>query len=123
MKLFYSLASLLLLTLTPVAAWSSNDQDCDYAGTQTQMNACAKRDYEISDKELNRVYGQLMRTLTPPKQKTLKKEQRAWLKERDPKCRKEANDEAEGGSMWPMLFESCRETSTKARIKQLKQFK
>jgi uncharacterized protein YecT (DUF1311 family) len=106
-----------------MAAWSSNDEDCDYAGTQTQMNACAKRDYEASDKELNRVYGQLMRTLTPPKQKTLRKEQRTWLKERDPKCRKEANDEAEGGSMWPTLFESCRETSTKARIKQLKQLK
>jgi len=87
------------------------------------MNACAKRDYEAADKELNCVYGQLMRTLTPTKQKKLQKEQRAWLKERDPKCRKEANDEAEGGSMWPMLFDSCRETSTKARIKQLKQLK
>jgi uncharacterized protein YecT (DUF1311 family) len=122
LKLFYLLASLLLLILTPVAA-SSNDEDCNYAGTQTQMNACAKRDYEASDKELNRVYGQLMRNLTPTKQKKLQKEQRAWLKERDPKCRKEANDEAEGGSMWPMLFDSCRETSTKARIRLLKQLK
>jgi uncharacterized protein YecT (DUF1311 family) len=121
MKLLYALTSLLLLS-TPLSAWSSNDQDCDYAGTQTQMNACAKRDYEISDKELNRVYGQLMRNQTPPKKKTLQKEQRAWLKERDPKCRIEADNEAEGGSMWPMVFDSCRETSTKTRIKQLKQW-
>ena len=80
------------------------------------------RDFENIDRELNVIYKQLKGSMPESKQKTLQNEQRAWLKKRDPMCRKKASDEAEGGSMWPMLYQSCRATSTQARIKQLKQW-
>lgn len=86
------------------------------------MNACAERDFETADREPNFTYKQLMSSIPATKKKELLKEQRAWLKTRDPKCREEANDEAEGGSMWAILYQSCRATATQSRIKILKQW-
>lgn len=123
MEFRFSLVAIVVSMLASYSAWSQNHDECDYSGTQTQMNICAMQDFETADAELNRVYKGLKHSLTPQKQADLLKEQRAWLKERDPNCKKEANEEAEGGSMWPLLFESCRATSTKARIEQLKQWK
>jgi len=123
MKLAYILTSLILLLLSQSPAWSLGDDECDYAGNQSQMNACAVRDFETADRELNIIYKELMDSMPKSKQKALQNEQRAWLKTRDPKCKVEANDEAEGGSMWPMLYQSCRANATQARIKILKQWK
>ncbi|GAB6140391.1 hypothetical protein JCM14076_11200 [Methylosoma difficile] len=123
MEFRFSLAAMVVSMLASYSAWSQNHDACDYSGTQTQMNICAMQDFETEDAELNRVYKGLKHSLTRQKQGVLLEEQRAWLKERDPNCKKEANEEAEGGSMWPLLFESCRATSTKARIEQLKQWK
>lgn len=122
MKLSYILPGLIWLILTQSTAFALGDDECDYAGNQSQMDACAVRDFEIADRELNVIYKELMGSLPESKQKALQNEQRAWLKERDPKCRTEANDEAEGGSMWPMLYQSCRATTTQARIKALKKW-
>ncbi len=122
-KTHFYLAGMLLFIVAYSPAWSQNILECDYSGTQSQMNVCAKQEFQASDLELNRVYKQLKSSLTPAEYKVLLKEQRAWLKERDPKCEKEANDEAEGGSMWPLIFDSCRTTSTNARIEQLRQWK
>ena len=112
---------LLLLTVMPSSAWA--EEQCHYEGTQAQMNVCAFRDFKVTDQELNRVYKKLMDSLIPERQKKLREEQRAWLKERDPKCQKDANDVAEGGSMWPMMFNGCLEELTKIRIEQLRQWK
>jgi uncharacterized protein YecT (DUF1311 family) len=104
-------------------AWSEdNDFKCNPEGKQSQLNACAEDDFNNADRELNRVYKELMSKITSQKQDTLRKEQRVWLNERDPNCRKEANAEAEGGSMWPMIFNSCRATVTKARIQALQKW-
>ena len=112
---------LLLLTVMLSSAWA--EEQCNSEGTQAQMNVCAFRDFKVTDQELNRVYKKLMDSLIPERQKKLREEQRAWLKERDPKCQKDANDVAEGGSMWPMIFNGCLEELTKIRIEQLRQWK
>jgi uncharacterized protein YecT (DUF1311 family) len=122
MKVTYILLGSAFLIISHSAAWSLSDQECDYAGNQSQMNACAERDFETADRELNLTYKQLMSSIPETKKKELQKEQRSWLKTRDPKCREEANDEAEGGSMWAMLYQSCRATATQSRIKILKQW-
>jgi len=87
------------------------------------MNTCAIRDFNTADAELKRVYKKLVVSLKPVSKKSLREEQRAWLKMRDPKCKMEANSEAEGGSMWPMVYNSCREKLTKARVLQLRKWK
>ena len=122
MKLAYILTSFIWLLLSQSTAWSLGGDECAYTGNQSQMNACAVRDFENADRELNVIYKQLISSMPESKQNTLQSEQRAWLKGRDPMCQKDANDEAEGGSMWPMLYQSCRATSTQARIKQLKKW-
>ncbi len=121
MKLAYILTGLISLLLSQSPAWSF---ECDYGGNQSQMSACAVGDFETADRELNVIYKELMGSMPESKQKALQNEQRAWLKARDPKCEVEANDGAEeGGSMWPMLYQSCRANATQARIKILKQWK
>ena len=111
----------VLLTVMLSSVWA--EEQCHSEGTQAQMNVCAFRDFKVTDQELNRVYQTLMDSLIPERQKKLREEQRAWLKERDPKCQKDANDVAEGGSMWPMIFNGCLEELTKIRIEQLRQWK
>ena len=122
MKTIYSIVVLIVFILVNSSAWSLSDDECDYSGNQSQMNACAERDYAIADKELNQIYKQLMSALAEPKKIALQKQQRSWLKDRDPKCHKEADDEAEGGSMWPMVYQSCRAKSTQERVKVLKKW-
>ena len=117
------LRALILLLLTAMLSPVWAEEQCNYAGTQAQMDVCAFRDFKIIDSELNHVYKKLMDSLTPEHQKKLREEQRAWLKVRDRQCRKEANDAAEGGSMWPVMFNGCLENLTKVRIQQLRQWK
>lgn len=90
--------------------------------TQSQMNASTKNDFNAADQELNRIYKQLMSSITEVKKKELLKEQRAWLKNRDPQCRKEVNDDAGGGSAWSMSYSACRAISTRERVEELKKW-
>ncbi|KJV06655.1 hypothetical protein VZ94_09850 [Methylocucumis oryzae] len=114
---------MILSTYSYSPVWSQSNLECNYSGTQSQMNVCAEREFLTSDLELNQIYNELISCLIEKKFKTLLTEQRTWLRARDSKCKKLANNEAKGGSMWPMLFNSCRATSTKARIEQLKKWK
>lgn len=119
MKIHYCLLVLFSLMDAQNIAWSTTPEECNYEGTQAQMNACAIRDFNTADAELNLVYKKLIRSLTPEDGSKIREEQRAWLKQRDPLCKKEADGDAEGGSMWPVLYNSCREQLTKVRILQL----
>jgi uncharacterized protein YecT (DUF1311 family) len=91
---------------------------CNYEGTQQELNVCAINDYKAEDKLLNEKYKKTMQTLPKKQQNQLRQEQRLWLKQRDPKCRQEAK-ESEGGSIWPLVFYSCLTTSTKLRTEAL----
>ncbi len=84
------------------------------------MNKCAVQDFQLADKQLNSTYKQKMLSLSKADKAKLRVEQRAWLKEQKPKCQKAANDEAEGGSIWPLEFYSCMQTATIARNEELK---
>lgn len=90
--------------------------------TQSQMSASTKNDFEAADQELNRIYKQLMSSITEEKKKKLLKEQRTWLKNRDPRCRKDAGDDTGGSSAWPMSYSACRAISTQERIEELKKW-
>jgi uncharacterized protein YecT (DUF1311 family) len=94
------------------------DIECNYEGTQQEMNACAFNEYKNEDKLLNETYKKIMQSLPKKQQNKLKQEQRLWLKQRDPLCQQEAK-ESEGGSIWPLMFYSCLSSSTKQRIEAL----
>ena len=102
---------------------SLSDNDDNKNPTQQDLNERLYRSFEEADIELNRIYKHLMVTLSAEKKTALKIEQRAWLKDRDPKCRKEADEESGGGSMWGMSYHACREIATRARIGELEKWK
>jgi uncharacterized protein YecT (DUF1311 family) len=112
------LVSLLLAAQAASGATDDNAIECNGDGTQREMNACAIKDYEAADKALNEKYQALMARLPPEKQQSLRVEQRAWLKKRDPDCKAEAKP-SEGGSIWAMEYYSCLAEATQKRTKAL----
>lgn len=117
-----AVATLALLAGGARAAADAGADDCDPNGNQQQMNACAARDFRAADAALNIRYGEVMKTMSTQMRTALRNEQRAWLKGRDPAC-KRASKANEGGSMWPLVFNSCLEKSTRKRTAELDRWK
>ncbi|MDM0008305.1 lysozyme inhibitor LprI family protein [Variovorax sp. J22G73] len=117
-----AVAALALFAGAAQAAGADEPVDCNPNGNQLQMNDCAVRDFRAADAVLNIRYGEVMNTLSPQMRVALRNEQRAWLKGRDPAC-KRASKANEGGSIWPLVFNSCLEKSTRKRTAELDRWK
>lgn len=89
------------------------------AQSQHEMNAQAAADFAKADKELNVVYKQLTARLQPPTKEKLITAQLLWIKLRDADAEARAS-EWEGGSMYPMIYESTRARSTRHRVTELR---
>ena len=89
------------------------------AQTQSEMNQTSYEEYEKVDKELNVVYKQVMKKLDKTQQQLLIKAQKDWLKFRVSHCDFEASD-YEGGSMQPLIRNTCFTECTTERIEYLK---
>ncbi|HEX7854133.1 MAG TPA: lysozyme inhibitor LprI family protein [Sphingobium sp.] len=100
--------------------------------TQLDMNLCARRDYEASDRLLNVQWTKAVALMKardndagaqtdrrPTYSAALLTSQRAWLAFRDAQCRIEGYS-MRGGSAEPMTISGCLTQLTKARIQQLK---
>ena len=114
----------VLLLFSVLSAHAAEDDgviNCKYDGNQQEMNTCAVRDFKATDSALNEKYKELMSSLSLANQQRLRKEQRAWLKMRDPKCKSEAKL-SEGGSIWPLEFYGCLQSATTQRNKELEQW-
>ena len=105
-----------------VCAAQDSEPVCKPDGNQMEMNACATRNFKAADLELNRRYSALMESLPESKRGSLRAEQRAWLKQRDPQCRK-VTKKFEGGYIWPLEFSSCLQKATEKRSRQLADWK
>lgn len=90
-----------------------------FAQTQAELNQTAKKDFELADAELNKVYKEVIKLLSEKEKQLLIKAQRDWIKFRDSHCEFEAN-EYEGGSIQPLIYYSCLTERTKNRIEDLK---
>jgi uncharacterized protein YecT (DUF1311 family) len=122
----------LPLVLTVAApAFAEDDIDCENAMAQQDMNACAYRDFEAADAELNETWKEARKAAKEldaelseelkGADKALLAAQRAWIGYRDAQC-EIAGFEARGGSMEPMLVSGCLAELTRARTKELKAF-
>lgn len=103
-------ATLALITIHPTPA---------NAQSQSEMNREAAREFETADATLNKVYQQLIGKLDDEGKEKLKVAQRAWVQFRDAQAAFEADKEARGGSMAPLIYNGARKTLTDARIKEL----
>jgi len=121
--------ALVLVAVPPAAA--QDEIDCNNAMAQQDMNACAYKDYEAADAELNTVWKEARTTAKDldaelsedlkGAEKTLLAGQRGWIAYRDGQCDL-AGFEARGGSMEPMLVSGCLADLTRKRTKELQQF-
>jgi uncharacterized protein YecT (DUF1311 family) len=108
--------------------------NCADPQAQSEMNACAAIDFARADAELNAEYraaiaharasdretsGRAEGDDRPGDEATLREAQRAWVVFRDAHCRLEGY-EARGGSMEPLVYNSCRAEITRARTAQLR---
>jgi len=87
--------------------------------TTIQMRETAWNEFKESDKQLNTVFNELIKSLETSRQKAnLREAQRTWLKFRD----KQADFEAslyEGGSIKPQIHTGCLTALTQIRTKEL----
>jgi len=91
------------------------------AQTQGEMNREAAAEFQKADRELNKLYPQVVAKLDAEGQEKLKAAQRAWVAFRDAQAALEA-DSARGGTMAPLLHSASLTATTQDRIKQLRAF-
>ena len=108
-----AIAAAVLVSPLPVSAQSH----CS-GQTQIDANFCAKENWEIADRELNRLWKIVKpRADARGTGRALLNQQRDWLKRRDAKCEPELNS---GGSADAMFYWNCMEEETVARNQQLR---
>jgi uncharacterized protein YecT (DUF1311 family) len=108
-----------ILAVTCICSAAARENNpCVDLETQAQINACAAQEYSQADAELNRVYGEVISSLTSTRRTELKRVQQVWIKYRDAHCQF-VNAESVGGSMYPVLQYGCLTTLTKTRTAQL----
>lgn len=90
-----------------------------FAQTQAEMNQTAIDDYRKADKKLNVAYGQAKSALDEDAQEKLVAAQKAWITFRDAQAAFEADSQARGGTMAPLIFYTARTELTEARTTQL----
>lgn len=101
---------------------SSSEQSGICAGLDLTITAeqleCLERKYTAADKELNLLYKQKMASLDDARKASFKKEQIAWIKEKESKCA-QAGKEVAGGSYEPVMIKDCLVQMTESRVAYL----
>lgn len=99
----------------------------DTANTQSELNECAASDLDSTDKELNRVYHQILKKYAddPVFITKFKAAQRAWLQFRDAELAAVYPHDSEPtqyGSVFPMCHSGEKARITFLRVKELKRW-
>ncbi len=94
------------------------DASCKTPRTQPELSACAGKDAQSADAELNRVYGQLIAKYDEPNRNALVLAERAWILYRDAECGYETALSV-GRTIHPMMVAHCMTAKAKARTKEL----
>ena len=89
-----------------------------YSGSQAEMTRESCEEYKLWDKELNKDYKKITKTLSKKKLKKLVTSERKWIKRRDKTAKEDAAD-WEGGSGYTMAYNISLIEQTKSRIKWL----
>ena len=90
---------------------------CDDPRDQASLSACAARELQAADAELNRQFRQIERLLDEDAdgRELFVAAQRAWIDFRDAECAFRASGVA-GGSIYPMIHANCLTSLTRARL-------
>ena len=119
-RFFLAITTLMVVTIF-AQAQTQNEGDsinCEDPQTQLEMNLCSLRELEATDKRLNELYKEIVSLIDPKAKPLLVQAQRSWMLMRDNHC-KLFETFYEGGSMMPMMVNSCRRELTDDRIREL----
>lgn len=92
----------------------------DLAAHAAQIE-CLDRKYSSSDKQLNDAYKELMAGFDESRKSSLKKEQIAWIREKEAKCQTGGKDG--GGGVATLANAECKLRFTEQRLGLLKNYK
>ncbi len=95
--------------------------NCKNPQTQTELNICSGVDYQRADQKINQVYNQVREQFSANRRQQLIVAQRAWISFRDADC-KFARSAVEGGTMAPLIANTCLEDLTKKRTSELNSY-
>lgn len=115
----------------PVPEWN-----CDDPQVQQEMNWCAARDFAVADDRLNSQWKEVAALMNERDAdfatygsdhdtregffESLLEAQRGWLRYRDAHCRVDGYT-MRGGSMEPLLVNSCKARLTRMRTEELRE--
>jgi len=102
----------------PVKELNELLKDCQ--NTQLSMNICSFRNFIKTDLEVKKIRGEKLKSLPESCRAKFMKQENDWERSRDELCNKEADEEAKGGSMRPMIFTSCQAVATEKHTLKLK---
>lgn len=91
-------------------------------GVTSAMMDCIGLEVDRQDARLNQTYKTAMARLNPAGKTRLRTAQRGWIKQRDARCRREA-DAVGGGSMSGISYSSCILDETIKRTIWLEKYK
>ncbi|MEZ2249998.1 lysozyme inhibitor LprI family protein [Microcoleus sp.] len=95
--------------------------NCKNPQTQTELNICSGIDYRRADQQLNQVYNQVRGIVSANHRPQLILAQKAWISFRDADCQF-AQSAVAGGTMAPLITNTCRTDLTKKRISELNSY-
>lgn len=110
-----------LLLLAAVGINTSVFAMCDGDLTQTELNICSFKEYQAADKTLNKTYNQYLTTLNTTQKKQFKTVQLNWIKYKESDCKYQSSA-YQGGSIQPLVENSCLTEKTKQRTQELKAY-
>ncbi len=111
----------ILITLLLITSSMLYAVDCSEKQTTYDIMDCQKVEIKKADKELNKVYGILLRQSDSIGKKLLIKTQRAWIIFRDAEA-KYVSDRYRGGTISGIMYGSVILDMTKVRTKELKEY-
>ena len=91
-----------------------------FSQTQAEMTMQFSEEYNKADKELNQIYGQLVKKIDPQEKQALVATEKAWIAYRDLQCKFECMSYGRG-SMYSMQYSACMTSMTKKRTSELKE--
>lgn len=110
----------LLITLAINHPVRADETPCD-ENNATEMNACAAKQFQISETEMTKTYQHVMNSRKTQQAKDrLQDSQNAWLNYRDKACLYETGLKEESGTNWPFEDNNCKTNLTDERNEMLK---
>ena len=94
---------------------------CNTNMNQTDLNICSMNEYKKADQELNKVYAAYTAKLNNARKNQVKAVQLNWIKYKESDCKYEASA-YKGGSIQPLIQNSCLTKKTKLRTQELQAY-